>query len=97
MRRLVQIHPLLLVTLATLFVVAPITTAVTLVEGQQQPSNTSGTDAGLSVSISNSSFNAGDQIVINGTVADYTNPSVVNVQVRDPEGRQVEKRILLYL
>jgi hypothetical protein len=83
-------YPLLLVTSVTLFVVAPTTTAVVIVVEGQQLSKPSGTDGGLSVSISNSSFDAGDQIIINGTVAEYTNPSVVKMQVRDPEGRQVE-------
>jgi hypothetical protein len=57
---------------------------------QQQQLPNIATDGGLAVSINGHSFNAGDFIIINGTVANYTSPSVAIIQIIDPEGRQVE-------
>jgi|SRR5918999_751570 hypothetical protein len=46
---------------------------------------------GLSASIAKSNYNAGDTVVINGTVAKYTPTSVVIIEVIDPKGRVVEE------
>jgi hypothetical protein len=62
-----------------------------LVAAQEQVlPNRIASDGGLSVSIAKNNYNAGEFVVINGTVANFTNPSVVTILVLDPKGRQVE-------
>ena len=46
---------------------------------------------GLSASIAKDNYNAGDTVVINGTVAEYTPTSIVIIEVIDPEERVVEE------
>jgi hypothetical protein len=59
---------------------------------QQQSLPNITTDGGLSASVAKPNYNAGDTVVINGTVAKYnpTRPSFVVVEVMDPKERMVE-------
>ena len=76
--------------LSLVIVLVGATTVPPPVEAQQQQQPSIATDGGLSASVAKDNYNAGDFVIINGTVAKYTHPSVVIIQVIDPKGRQVE-------
>jgi YbbR domain-containing protein len=82
------------VVVAAVLMLAIAAAAAASTSAQQQTNmtttTTSATDGGLSVSISKNNYTAGEFIVINGTVAEYTDPSTATILVTDPEGRQVE-------
>ena len=80
--------------LAVIFLVIGITTVIATTATAQQGRIQEESDRGLTAILNTDSFTTGDTITVNGTVEERNPGSYVSIEVKDSQGRTVERQLI---